>query len=191
MTPFGFVPLGTTDGSDYHGKMRDVVLDTATNSLPLFQGDMLASITPAVTDKVQRVEQADEASFTDLLGSLVEIFPDFNDEGSLIANFIAADSADRSGRVVYGSDVIYAVREDAVGGALDGADIGLAADMAASAAGDIITGISGQALDSSVAVATTGQFLLLQLDQQQGNDFAVSGGVGAIWQVTINPGATA
>ena len=39
-SPFGFVPIGTTDGSDYHGKMREVeFLDT--DAVACFIGDMV------------------------------------------------------------------------------------------------------------------------------------------------------
>lgn len=185
---FGFVPFSTTDGADYHGKMRDITIDDTTAS---FVGDFMSGDTNVAADQNRRLQTsivADDAS--ELVGALVEIFPDFTDEGSLISNFAPAGGGDRQGRVVYGSDVLYEVREDAVGAALDGADIGLAVDMTVATAGDTITGISGQALDSSFTPTAVGQFLLHRLGQQSNNVFAITGGIGAVWQVSINPGAT-
>lgn len=186
-TPFGFVPIGTTDGSDYHGKLRDVILDNGAN---LFIGDMLINSTSVAGDKVQRVETALAATLGALLvGALVEIYPDFTDEGTLVRNYHAA-GADGDGRIAYGSQVIYAAREDADTSVIDGTEIGGSVSLIQTTTGDLITGISGQALDSSTAIAgITLPLRILQLDQQQGNDYQVAaGGDGSIFQVVINEG---
>lgn len=185
MSAFGFVPVGTTDGSDYHGKMRDVILDTGANA---FLGDMLVAGTNLAADETLRVTPAASgAAGNTLVGALVEIYPDFTDEGSLVRNYHASGQ-DGEGRICYGNDVIFEAREDAVAAAIDGADIGGSVDLIAGA-GDLITGVSGHLLDSDTAAANLTQALeILRLGLQQANDFVAPGAAnGAIFQVKINP----
>jgi len=186
MTAFGFAPIGTTDGADYHGKMRDVILDDGANA---FVGDMLIlGGTALAADTVPRLTPAASAAAGNTLkGALVSIYPDFTDEGSLVTNYHAS-GADGVGKVCWGEDVIFAAREDALVGPIDGTEIGGSVDLI-TGTGSVITGISGMALDSSSAALDKAQALnLLQLDLQQGNVFeATVGGTGAIFNVSINP----
>lgn len=184
-TPFGFVPIGTTDGSDYHGKMRDVIID---DTIATYVGDMMVNATNVAADLVKRVDSATGVAPAGdtFVGGLVEIFPDFTDEGSLISNFAPVSGGDRSGRIVYGSEVIYEAREDAVGELITGDEIGGSVDIITGTGSDI-TGISAMSLDSSTAAANLTQAMaILQKDQQIANVGSV-GSVGALWQVTINP----
>lgn len=184
---FGFVPVDTLDGADYHGKMRDVTIDDTTAS---FVGDFMSAGTNVAADENQRVQTSLPAdAYAALVGALMEIYPDFTDEGSLITNYAAAGAGDRQGRVVRGDDVIYQAREDALVDPLDGADIGTGVDLI-NPGGDTVTGMSGMLLDSS-STAATGQFLIRRLGKLADNAFeAVVGGPGAIFEVSINPAAT-
>ena len=185
MTAFGFAPINTSDGSDYHGKMRDVILDDGADA---FIGDMLIlGGTALAADEFPRLTPASSAAAGNTLkGALASIYPDFTNEGSLVTNFHDASvQGDGIGKVCWGEDVIFAAREDADGGAMDGTTIGGSVDLI-TGTGDTISGMSGMALDSSSAALDKVQALnLLQIDLQQGNAFGLSG--GAIFHVSINP----
>lgn len=185
MTAFGFVPIGTTDGADYHGKMRDVIIDDGANA---FVGDMLIrGGTILAADKALRLTPAATAAAGNtLIGALVSIYPDFTDEGSLTRNYHAS-GADGEGRICYGNDVVYAAREDAVADAISGLEIGGSVDLI-TGAGNTITGMSGMSLDSSTAAADLVQALeILRLGLAEANDYVSAGDTGAIFQVKINP----
>lgn len=197
----GFTPIGTMDGSDYHGKLA-VVLFSASDTVPAFQGDMVIEdlTNPAAANKYPPVTQAVGTEGTPslpavLLGAIAEFYPDFTDEGSLITNFRAASTA-RQARITRGTAVIYAVAADNLVSIIDGLDIGDTLDMIqpASPSGDIVTGISGQVLDSS-DVATGDQFLIQGFNELKGDtqgtpsDAAV--GTQQVWNVTIANGVGA
>lgn len=195
----GFSPIGTMDGSDYHGKLQ-VVLFKAAEATATFLGDM---VTPNLanleaTDSYPAVAQADEATVAaSLLGAVHEFFPNFNDEGTLITNFRAA-STEREARIIRGTAVIYAVQtdnDDQTAG-IDGTNIGETAEMVNNA-GDTITGISGQQLDnSSVGAPAVPQFLIQGFDEIQGDVQGTPGidlgnppfAFEQLWNVTINDG---
>jgi hypothetical protein len=186
MTAFGFSAIGTTDGSDYHGKMRDAILDDGAN---MFVGDMMIlGGTALAADTLPRITPAASAAAGNtLLGALASIYPDFTDEGSLTRNYHLSGS-DGVGKIVEGSEVVYACREDALVDPIDGTEIGGSVDLI-TGTGSTITGMSGMALDSDSAALDKAQALnLLALNEQQGNVFeATVGGTGAIFNVSINP----
>ncbi len=186
MSAFGFVPVDTLDGADYHGKMRDVTVDDGTAS---FVGDFMSAGTQVAADQNQRVRTSLPAdAFAPLVGALMSLYPDFTDEGSLISNYAPAGGGDRQGRVVRGNDVVYQAREDADASALTGTAIGSAVDLI-NPGGSTVTGMSGMLLDSS-SLAATGQFLVRRLGLLADNAFATAGQLGAVFEVSINPAAT-
>lgn len=172
----GFVPVSTTDGSDYHGKMRDLILD----GLALcYLGDLVEGIASLAADEVQRVSTyGDNTAVTTLIGAVVEFYPDFTDEGSLLTNYhpagaSAADDA-QGVRVVYGSEVIYAAElNDAAAAADDGVNIGDTRNTAGNGTtGDNITGISGAQVSN--ASTANDAVTIYGLEQQQGNDWGLT-----------------
>ncbi len=165
----GFVPIGTTDGSDYHGKLRQLTLDGASLA---FLGDMVIAGTDVAADIVPRVETAPDDQEAGMLGAIVEFVPDFTDEGSLVTNNHPAGTTitdDQSVRVVYGSGVLYA---GVVEASVDGTVIGTVRQLDASVAGNAVTGVSGQRIGD--AAAGTSGFLIEGLQQIEGNGNAYS-----------------
>jgi len=186
MTAFGFTAIDTLDGSDFNGKLREIIIDDGAAA---FVGDMMIlGGTALAADKTPRVTPAgDAAAGNTLLGALMEVFPDFTDEGSLITNYAPA-GADREGRIAYGDQVVYLAREDALVGPIDGTEIGGSVDLI-TGTGDTITGMSAMALNSDTAALDKAQALnLLRLGRSADNAFeATVGGTGAIFEVSINP----
>ncbi len=200
----GFVPIGTTDGADYHGKLQ-VVQFQVLDPVAAFLGDMVAtgSGTSAAlaTDRYPSVRQAVGAEGAvdtpdTLLGAIVEFLPDFTDEGSLVTNYRTPLTA-QSARITHGSAVIYGAECDNAVTALDGTDIGSLVDLTQPAgpfvppdigSGDEITGISGQVLDASSAGTSGTQLLIRSFNELQGDRQGVPPGVvdtPQIWNVSI------
>ena len=156
-----------------------------------FIGDMMiqASVSDIETD-VSKVPNVDTIIVTSapetIFGAVVEIFPDFTDEGTLISNFRAAGTL-RTVKMAQGSAVIYAVQanDDAV---LDGGDIGLLLDIDLSVAGNQISGISGQQIDSNLS--TTDQFLVRGFSEKVGNEVGVANAIILVSIASdVGPGA--
>lgn len=175
--PSGFTPVGTTDGSDWHGKLRTVQFadDYAASA---FVGDIVKLTgTGSVDGKYEQVEVA--AAGDANIGAIVEILPSFEDEGSLTQMYKPA-STERLAKVCFGSEVLYEVQEDSDGGALATTDIGSDIDLIAGA-GNTITGISGQEIDSSTAGSGT-QFRIRHIARREDNEL----GDFCRWIVTVN-----
>ena len=175
--PSGFTPVGTTDGSDWHGKLRTVQFagDYAASA---FVGDIVKLTgTGSVDGKYEQVEVA--AAGDANIGAIVEILPSFEDEGSLTQMYKPADT-ERLAKVCFGSEVLYEVQEDSDGAALATTDIGSDIDLIAGA-GNTITGISGQQIDSSTAGSGT-QFRIRHIARREDNEL----GDFCRWIVTVN-----
>ena len=175
--PSGFTPVGTTDGSDWHGKLRTVQFadDYAASA---FVGDVVKLTgTGSVDGKYEQVEVA--AAGDANIGAIVEILPSFEDEGSLTQMYKPA-STERLAKVCFGSEVLYEVQEDSDGAALAATDIGSDIDLIAGA-GNTITGISGQEIDSSTAGSGT-QFRIRHIARREDNEL----GDFCRWIVTVN-----
>lgn len=175
--PSGFTPVGTTDGSDWHGKLRTVQFadDYAASA---FVGDVVKLTgTGSVDGKYEQVEVA--AAGDANIGAIVEILPSFEDEGSLTQMYKPA-STERLAKVCFGSEVLYEVQEDSDGAALATTDIGSDIDLIAGA-GNTITGISGQEIDSSTAGSGT-QFRIRHIARREDNEL----GDFCRWIVTVN-----
>lgn len=175
--PSGFTPVGTTDGSDWHGKLRTVQFadDYAASA---FVGDVVKLTgTGSVDGKYEQVEVA--AAGDANIGAIVEILPSFEDEGSLTQMYKPADT-ERLAKVCFGSEVLYEVQEDSDGAALATTDIGSDIDLIAGA-GNTITGISGQEIDSSTAGSGT-QFRIRHIARREDNEL----GDFCRWIVTVN-----
>lgn len=172
---FGFVPIGTSDGADYHGKLREVeFLDT--DAVACFVGDMVKLTGTTGADGFTPVVA--QAAATDaIIGALVSLTPTFEDEGSLTTNYRVASTA-RKGFVAFGSDVLYAAQASTT---LTAADAGQNADIVV-AAGDTITGTSGMEIGAAIGAGATGQVRLRRVRNIPGNAL----GADAQWIVNIN-----
>jgi hypothetical protein len=182
---FGAVPVGTTDGSDYHAKLRECVL-LAADGTATFLGDFVKlSGTGSVDGKTPAVAQA--AAGNAVIGAIVSFLPNFEDEGTLSStpNHRAASTLRRC-MVAWGSDVLYEIQADEDSSALATTDIGRNVDIVV-ATGSTITGISGMELDSSSVVDATAQLRLHGVANKVGNELgSTAAGDRAIWLVSIN-----
>ena len=175
---FGFTPIGTTDGADYHGKMRDVeFLDT--DGTAAFLGDMVAltgttgadGFTPVVT-------QATAGTGNAVIGAIVEFLPDFENEAFINAGSSRLANTSRKARVPFGSDVEYVCQASTT---LTAADFGQNSPITV-AAGSTITGISGMEVGAPAAAGATEQLRLQRVFNTVDNEL----GADAQVVVTIN-----
>jgi hypothetical protein len=176
--PFGLVAIGTSDGSDYHGKIRAVAF-LAGDSVACFVGDPV-KLTGATTTDGKLEVVATSTTAVAIAGVFVGFQPDFTNEGNLTNNHRLASTA-VTGYVLFGSDVLYTCQEDSDAGAIPAAESGFNVDLIY-AAGNTLTGTSAVELDSSTALAASGQFRLRSISQQIDNEI----GVNAKWVVSIN-----
>lgn len=177
--PFGFVPVGTTDGSDYHGKMRDVAFLASDND-ECFVGDMVRLTGTTTADgRTPVVTRATAGTGNPIIGAIVGFYPEFSTEAFLSegGNYRRASTA-RTARIVYGTDVIFMAQTST---SLTAADAGQNADIVLGT-GNTITGISGQEIGAAIAAGATGQLRLRNLSSEIG---AVLG-ADANWFVNIN-----
>ena len=182
-----FVPQGTTDGADWHAKMRQVNIPAAVADT--FLGDMMALDAGGPADgRAENVQLATagagaDATSTALAGAVVEFTPDFTDEGSLIRNFHATGTAQLA-KLVYGSDVIYEAPD--IDGALVVADINTNRNINTTNPGDTITGVSGMGIGA--AGADIGQLRLLTFTNLEGDGTQDPplGTANSIWRCRIN-----
>ncbi len=186
----GFVPIGTTDGADYHGKLREV--EIAAGVANTFLGDMMTlSGTGSADGRAEGVALAtagdagafgDAAATTNLAGAIVGFTPNFNDEGTLSQNFHATGAAQRA-QLAYGAQVIY---EAPALTTLAITDIGLNRNIAVGAGGSIITGISTHGIGAAPTAPDLGQVRIIG-GSREANDSRLPGtAVGAVWRCAIN-----
>jgi len=173
---FGFVPIGTTDGADYHAKLREVEF-LVGDSVAAFIGDMVKLTGTTGADGFTPV--VEQAAATDaIIGAIVEFLPDFEDETFLTAGSSRLASTARKARVCWGSDVLYVAQSSTT---LVAADAGQNADIVV-AAGSTITGISGTEIGAVIAAGATGQLRLHHVRNAVDNEL----GADAQWVVSIN-----
>ncbi|MGI9250214.1 MAG: hypothetical protein ACR2PR_03325 [Pseudohongiellaceae bacterium] len=181
-----FVPIGTTDGSDWHGKLREGVIlaDIASN---IFLGDMLTTDADGsdATGRAEAVTLGTAGTGNALAGAVVEFTPDFSDEGSLIRNYHLASTLQRC-KLVHGTDVIYEAPQTA-GAVLTVAGINDNTNLDITGTGDLFTGISVHGIGAT-ATATGDQFRLRGFTSTEGDTAQVIpiGTLGATWRVTLN-----
>ena len=185
-----FVPIGTTDGADWHGKLREVEIAAAVANV--FLGDMLAlSGTGSADGRAEGVilgTAGDATAFggaggsTDLIGAVIEFTPDFTDEGSLVRNFHLT-GADQRAKAVYGSQVIY---EGPAITALAITDIGSNRNIAVGAGGSTITGISTHGIGAAPAAPDLGQLRIIGATNTEDDSALAITDVGATWRCRLN-----
>lgn len=184
-----FAPIATTDGADWHGKLREVELAAAVANT--FLGDMMTLSGTGSADG--RAEGVDLATVGDipaagavgteqLAGAVVEFLPDFTDEGSLVRNYHLAGSAQLA-KLVYGSDVIY---EAPAVTALAVTDIGGNRNLSLGAGGDIITGIGTHGIGAAPTAAALGQLRIIGASRTENDSGVAITAAGAPWRCRIN-----
>lgn len=141
----GLIPVRMADGSPYNGAV-DMFYVPASDATALYEGDpvvLAGSADPAGVASVTRSAAA---------GSITGAVVGFADATSMTAGFRAASTAAYV-LVAHGQDVLFEIQEDAVGGAIAAADIGLNADIIV-AAGSSYGKTSGVMLDTSTKATT-------------------------------------
>ena len=176
----GFTPVGTMSGSDYRGKLRSVSF-AAADSVACFIGDLVKLTANTTADGYTPVVA--QSGVGDIsVGVLVSLDPDTTDEGSLSSPNYRTASTLRTGKVCFGSDILYSIQEDSVGNSMPITDAGLNADVII-AAGNTTTGASGMEIDSTTAATTNTLALRLHhVENKIGNKL----GDNANWIVSIN-----
>lgn len=178
--PNGFTVVGTTDGSDYHGKQTRICF-LAADTTAAFLGDAIKLTGSASADgTAPSVAQA--AAGDAIFGYLTGLEPDFTSESTLSAANYRTASTLRYGTAVIADGTICSIQEDSVGGNLAATNVGQNINVIVGS-GSTTTGASGMELDSSTAATTsTLAFRILGVDKTQGNAI----GTNCRWLVTAN-----
>lgn len=179
--PFGLTPVRYKSGAPYNGAANlysvaagetnnifigDPVLISGTGDAAGIPGVVRAAAGDRMTGVVVGFGQFDGAS----AGSTTAINRGYRTALTADYLLVADDPA-----------LLFAVEEDAVGGALATTDIGNNADLVGGT-GSTVTRRSGYMLDSSTKVTTTAQVRIWGFDQTIGNTI---GGTGPVWLVSI------
>ena len=179
--PFGLTPVRYKSGAPYNGAANlysvaagetnnifigDPVLISGTGDAAGIPGVVRAAAGDRMTGVVVGFGQFDGAS----AGSTTAINRGYRAGSTADYLLVADDPA-----------LLFAVEEDAVGGALATTDIGNNADLVGGT-GSTVTRRSGYMLDSSTKVTTTAQVRIWGFDQTIGNTI---GGTGPVWLVSI------
>lgn len=179
--PFGLTPVRYKSGAPYNGAANlysvaagetnnifigDPVLISGTGDAAGIPGVVRAAAGDRMTGVVVGFGQFDGAS----AGSTTAINRGYRTASTADYLLVADDPA-----------LLFAVEEDAVGGALATTDIGNNADLVGGT-GSTVTRRSGYMLDSSTKVTTTAQVRIWGFDQIIGNTI---GGTGPVWLVSI------
>ncbi len=182
---FGLQAIGTTDGGDYRGKMMEVEFLAADSTACFLNDPITFTGTTGADGKTPVVTQSSAGG---AFGGVIDSFvPNFEDEGTLSStpNHRAA-STSRKALISHGKDVLYIVKEDAVGGSLSAASAGLNADLVIGT-GSSVTGASGAMLDSSGAASGTAQLRIHRLSPEIHVLLgSAANGTQADWVVSIN-----
>lgn len=179
--PFGLAPVRYKSGAPYNGaaNLYSVAAGETNN---IFIGDPVIISGTGDAAGVPGVARA--AAGDRMTGVVVGFAPKDNvAAGSTTAlnrGYRAASEADYL-LVADDYNLLFAVEEDAVGGALATTDIGNNADLVAGT-GSVYTKRSGYMLDSSTKATTSAQVRIVGFDQTIGNTI---GGTGPVWLVSI------
>lgn len=142
----GFRPVKHLNGSPFNGQVNKYSTTTG-DSTSIFVGDLVTIQGTADADGVMNVEQADANDVC--VGVVLSVEPD---PTNLQLNYRAGSTA----RYVYvadAPDLVMEVQEDAVGGALAVASVGLNANFVVGT-GSTVTGQSAMQLDTNTADTT-------------------------------------
>ena len=185
-----FAPIGTTDGADWHGKMREVEIGAGVANT--FLGDMMAlSGTGSADGRAEGVvlgTAGDATAFggaggtTDLAGSIQSFTPDFTDEGTLVRNFHLTGAAQLA-KLLYGSQVVYQAPTIT---ALAITDIAANRNIALGAGGSTVTGIGTHGIGAAPGTPDLGQLRIIGASREENDLGVLITDVGAVWRVRLN-----
>ncbi|MCH9836748.1 hypothetical protein K0U83_13860 [bacterium] len=163
---YGLRPVRYKSGAPYNGAANTYFVPSS-DSTALFVGDPVLIAGSADADGVATVARA--AAGARITGVVVgfSAYPGDTTDGALETGFRAA-STNAYVLVADDPDLLFEAREDAVGGALAVADVGLNVDLVA-AAGSTATRKSGYLLDSSTKATGTAQVRIVGFSQRIGN----------------------
>ena len=186
--PFGLKPLRYKSGAPYNGAVNVYAISDDTNAI--FIGDPIYATGSADSDGIEIVDRkgtiddSTPANNTPIAGVVVGFAS--SKHGDSIRDdlrYVAANETGRYALVADDPDLLFAVQEDSVGGALAVGAVGGGYNLEA-ATGDTVTGLSAFEIDSSVTAAVSSasaNVKILRLSQQPKN--AV--GTNAVWEVEI------
>lgn len=186
--PFGLKPLRYKSGAPYNGAVNVYSITDDTNAIfvgdPVFATGAADSDGIEIVDRKGTVNDTDSSTNTAIVGVVVGFAS--SKHGDSIRDdlrYVAANETGRYALVADDPDLIFAVQEDSVGGALAVGAVGNSWNLEL-AAGDTVTGLSGVEIDSS-ATGANGSALsnvrILRLSQQPKNAL----GANAVWEVEI------
>lgn len=184
-TPYGLRPYAYRSGGPYNGAVRTYYVPVG-NGTALYLGDPVQIVTNSSDGNgVQTAEIATAGGGTYVLGAFMGIS---NNAGTATIPLLQSQTPylpASTAAYIYVSDdpdLLYAIQEDSVGGAMVSGASGRNADLVAGS-GSTYTSQSGWQLDSSTLQTTnTLQMRIVQLLQEADN--AV--GVNAKWLTMIN-----
>lgn len=194
--PNGFVPLRNLDGSPYNGAGAIYAVIPASNAVATFIGDVVfyegsaeaagSSYNGFDLEGMATVGRSASGSVTSGVGLAGVVRNILFDSSNLGLRYRTAST--KRVVVLTPPDLVYEVQEDAVGGAVAAASVGLNTAYE-SGAGNTTTGVSTATLDSS-AVNTTATLPLKILGLvKRVNNALNTGGAGtdqARFEVTFN-----
>jgi hypothetical protein len=159
--------MGTLGASSFSGRVNLYAIPAA-DATATFVGDIVKLSGTSDADGVATVIQAAAGNMP--VGVIIGFVPDFS---NLALQYRLASTL-RYCWVADSPDLIFEMQEDAVGGALALASVGLNADIIVGA-GSVITGQSGMQLDTSTAAATATLVLqILGFIQRPDNEVATA-----------------
>jgi hypothetical protein len=142
----------------------------ATDSTALFIGDPVIIAGSADADGVPTATRATAGATNRITGVVVGFVP----SPTIVANGYRVASTAEYILVETGSEIVYEIEEDAVGGALAATDVGLNADLA-SGSGSTATRRSGFVLDTSTkGTGATLQARILGFVQRADNEIGAN-----------------
>lgn len=162
----GLRPVRYKSGAPYNGAANAYYVP-ASDSTALFVGD---PVIIAGSGDVEGVSSVTRAAAGDRITGVVVGFttnPNDTTDGAIETGYRAA-STEAYVLVADDPTLLFEAQEDAVGGALAAADIGLNVDLVA-AAGSTVTKRSGYLLDSSTKATTTAQLRIVGFSQRVNN----------------------
>lgn len=182
-TPFGLLPYRDSAGRPFTGQGK-LYYVPASDGTALYPGDPVIIAGSADADGIPSVTRATAAGGSYLLGAVIAVEPTLGAGASgRDSTVYRAASTERYVWVADDPNTEFLIQEDAVGGALAVADVGLNADLIAGSA-NATYGQSGWMLDTSTKATTnTLQLRILGFAQRVGNEV---GNANAKVRVKIN-----
>jgi len=179
---FGLKPMRHRDGSPYNGASKRYYVGTG-DANNIFIGDVVKLSGSGSTEGIPGIVQHTAGAGSSAGDGPVGVVVGFENltSGNLSRTYRPASTA-MYVLVADGPNLMFAVQEDSVGGALAVTDIGLNADIIIGT-GNTLTGTSAFELDSSsAAVTATLDCRIHEVLQRPDNEV----GANAIWLVSLN-----